>query len=253
MTICIAAICQDENNKEVIVFATDHMISHPLGQFDMAVDKYKEINRNTVAMLSGNPLFFDGIIKNCEECNNFNAIAEKVQQNMIDMKTGMIQKQILDIYHIDFTYISENLNTQHQNQFIHTVFDTISKFNLETSILLAGFKEDSAQIIEINETSMDNTKDISFDAIGSGAVQAWNTMLFQGHSKTESLPTAIYNVYKAKRNAEVARGVGKETDIAVLSQSGVTEIDEDKIKVLSKIYDEELGHGKTHKDLNEIV
>jgi hypothetical protein len=70
MTICIAAIGKDENGKEVIVFATDHMITLPtIGQFEMTVDKYKKITPNTIAMLSGEQLIFEDLIKDCKNCS----------------------------------------------------------------------------------------------------------------------------------------------------------------------------------------
>jgi hypothetical protein len=76
--------------------------------------------------------------------------------------------------------------------------------------------------------------------------------LFQKHSKNCELKSAIYNVYKAKRNAEVANGVGKETEVLVLDGNKLHPLCEDKLKVLEKIYDEELKHGTEHQDLNNI-
>jgi len=65
MTICIAAIGRGLDNEELIVFATDHMISHPLGQFEMNVEKYKKLPNNAVSMLAGDPLIFDTLVKDC--------------------------------------------------------------------------------------------------------------------------------------------------------------------------------------------
>jgi len=100
---------------------------------------------------------------------------------------------------------------------------------------------------------MIDLRDINFSAIGSGAIQAINTLLFQRHSKEDSLAATIYNVYKAKRNAEVSIGVGKETDILVLTKKGVVEINKDLMDQLSKIYEKELKYGKTNEKLFEMV
>ena len=61
MTICIAAI-GTESNKELIVFATDHMITTSTGQFEHTIAKYKELNKNTVAMLAGQALLFEDLV-----------------------------------------------------------------------------------------------------------------------------------------------------------------------------------------------
>lgn len=255
MTICVAAIGRDAKENELIVFATDHMISSPqIGQFERATGKYKQLNNNTVAMLSGNPLIFDNLIKNCKKKKcDFDDIKNSIHDNMKTIREELIKKQILDIFKIDYKFIQEIIKGPIQNQYANSLVETISKFTLNTVILLVGFKEKEAQIVEISENNISELRDINFSAIGTGAVQAVNTLLFQKQSKDDSLPVTIYNVYKAKRNAEVSVGVGKETDIIILTQSGITEIAEDKEKILSQIYEKELKFGRTNEKVNQIA
>jgi len=255
MTICIAAICQDSKGEELIVFATDHMISNPaVGQFERKTAKYKKLNDNTVAMLSGNPLLFDNIITNCKKkkcsCGD---IKNTIHANMNNIKNEIIQKQILDIFKLDYNFLKEILRAPIQNPYANSIIETISKFTLNTGILLIGFKDKEAQIVEISENEISELRDINFSAIGSGGVQAINTLLFQKQSREDSLPVTVYNVYKAKRNAEVSIGVGKETDIMILTQSKIIEITEEKEKVLAKVYEEELKFGKTNENVNEML
>jgi len=80
----------------------------------------------------------------------------------------------------------------------------------------------------------------------------WGVSLFQKHSKKNQLKKTIYSVYKAKRNAEVANGVGKETEVIVLDEKSLNDLPQNKIEILEKIYEEELKHGVSHKDLNSI-
>jgi len=84
-------------------------------------------------------------------------------------------------------------------------------------------------------------------------MQAENTLLFQRHSKKDKLSTTLYNVYKAKRNSEVSVGVGKETDIKVMTQNDILSIDEENLNKLSQIYDNEIKSGKENKILEDIV
>ena len=101
---------------------------------------------------------------------------------------------------------------------------------------------------------MADIRDLNFGAVGSGGPQALNTMLFQRHSMADSLPTAVYNVYKAKRTAETSIGVGRETDMMVMSESGVVNIGEAKIEKLRLIYEQELNYGKKRAEaLKPIV
>ena len=62
MTICVAAIATDTDGKECIVFATDRMVSVPIGHFEHDMRKYQKIDDHTVAMLAGRALLFDDLI-----------------------------------------------------------------------------------------------------------------------------------------------------------------------------------------------
>jgi hypothetical protein len=224
-----------------------------LGQFERTISKYKELNSNTVAMLSGDPLLFDTIIKGCSADCDFEKMKETISKNIHDLRDNTLQSQVLDIYKVSFDYIKDILKGQIQNPYIENLIRTVTQFSLETSILLTGFKDHKAQIVEIRENGLVDFRDIDFGAIGSGTVQAINTLLFQRQSKNDTLATALYNVYKAKRNAEVSVGVGKETDIMILTELGITRIESDKTSILSKVYEDELDFGKNNENINEMV
>lgn len=257
MTICIAAIgkCIEFNkNEEAIVFATDHMITlQQIGQFEHSIEKYRKINQNTIAMLSGEALLFDDVLKGMDEKQNFDEIKGKIHNNMVGIRDEKVKKMILDRFKIDFDYLKQLLNNPEHNDIAQEILETIKQFNLNTSVILAGFIGGKAQIAEINELAAINTRDINFDAIGSGGTQAINTLLFQKHSKSDDLKTTLFNVYKAKRNSEVSVGVGKETDIFILTEEQIYFIDGLQKLLLEKIYNDEMKVGKTHKDLNMII
>ncbi|MBS3052734.1 MAG: hypothetical protein J4428_05185 [Candidatus Aenigmarchaeota archaeon] len=253
MTICIAAIGK-YNESEIIVFATDHMISvQQIGQFEHSIEKFKKITHTTIAMLSGEALRFEDLLDEVYDETNFDEAKKKIHKNMVKLREDMIQKQLLDIYKIDYNYLKELLRIQLANPYTQGMLDFITKFTLKTNVLLIGFKDKKAQIVEITERDMVNMRDINFGAIGSGGTQAINTLLFQKHSKNDNLETTIYNVYKAKRNAEVSVGVGKETDTLVLTKSGMIKLGEGQIKLLADIYEEELKYGKTNDKLGRVI
>lgn len=254
MTICIAAIAANSEGKEVIVFATDHMVSiTSLGQFEKDTPKYKEVNTNTIAMLSGNPLIFDALLDGCSSRKKFGEIGKTIHENICKAKDDQLKKGILDMCKIDFDYIKDILREEVKNKYIDGILQAVTSHSLNVGILLIGFENNTAQMTEISELGIDDMRDLHFDCIGSGAVQAMNTLLFQKHSKSDSIAIGVYNVYKAKRNAEVSVGVGKETEIAILTEEGISEIDAEQMEVLREIYEEELEFGKSHTKLNELI
>lgn len=258
MTICIAAIgkCNElKKDEEALVIATDRMISlHEVGQFEHSIEKYRTINDNTIAMLSGEALLFNSILSGIGKKDKFEKIVDKINKNMTRIRDERIQKLVFDKFQIDFDYLKEVLMKPEYNNTIEEIVNLIKQFSLQTTILLVGYDNKEAQIYEINENDAANTRDINFDAIGSGAVQAINTLLFQRHSKTEDLKTTIYNVYKAKKNSEVSVGVGKETDIFVVLEEGrIIEFTEKQLKIMDNIYYEELKFGKKHNKLTRMM
>lgn len=249
MTICIAAIAE-EKDKEYIVFATDHMITTAMGQFEHSIVKYRKINENTVAMLAGEALIFDELIKLKKQTVSFNDIRETIFLNIKQKRKDVIKNEIFDLFGIDATFITECLRSQIPNPILGQIMEKVATYRLNTGILLIGYDENNkAQIVEINETGIVSFRSINFHAIGSGASQAANTLLFQKHAKNDSLASTVYDVYKAKRNAEVSEGVGKETEVLVLNTKGCSALSSKEIDLLSKVYYDELKYGRNNKKL----
>lgn len=252
MTICIAAICE-KNGKEHVVFATDHMITAPSGQFEHSITKFKELDENTIAMLSGQALLFDSLIKISKKNLSFEKKKEEIFTNIRNKREESIKNELLSKYGIEKTVLLNALAGQIPNPFINTMLLSLAEYELKTLILLIGFDKGVCQISEISEYGIVDFRDINFHAIGSGAGQAINTLLFQRHSKTNDIKETLYNVYKAKRNAEVAGGVGRETDVLVLCKDKKPKnLKKAEIEILESIYQRELNFGKKQKQLKKI-
>lgn len=248
MTICLAAIGKEDSN-EFIVFATDHMVSTQLGQFEHSIVKYQKINNSTVAMLAGNPLIFNDLTSISKKEIAYSDIKKEIFQNFKKKREEKIKQRIFDIYGIEKKYFLEILKMPQLNPALQQIIKQTAELSLETGILLIGFEDDNAQITEINEAETMDFRPVNFHAIGSGNVQAANALLFQRHSKLDDLKTTLYNVYKAKRNAEVLIGVGKETDLLVLRKGSCNKVNDETMGILDAIYQEEQKLGKKHETL----
>jgi hypothetical protein len=59
---------------------------------------------------------------------------------------------------------------------------------------------------------------MGFGAIGSGGLHAAIRLALGQHTRTASLPETVFSVYQAKKAADVAPGVGKLTDLALIKE-----------------------------------
>ena len=182
----------------------------------------------------------------------FHDMKEQIYKNFTELKRDCIQKQLLDKFGLTHNEVKELAKRNIANPFMLKLIESVSKFELSTNLMLVGFDGKKAQIAEIQENGFVDLGDIHFHAIGSGQTQAINTLLFQKQLVNNTLLTTVYNVYKAKRNAEVSSGVGKETDMLIMTGEDCFDLDENDLKILSEIYENELEIGKNSKRLDEI-
>ena len=56
------------------------------------------------------------------------------------------------------------------------------------------------------------------------------------HTATDGLRETVFRVYASKRRAEVAPGVGTETDMAIITDAGLSWLDDEMFKQLAHIY-----------------
>lgn len=77
-----------------------------------------------------------------------------------------------------------------------------------------------------------------FGTIGSGGLHAGVRMSLGQHTRSATLVDTVYNVYEAKRASEVAPGVGKLTDMAVIRDGKIFFADLEQFKAFEKAHKE---------------
>lgn len=266
MTICVAGICnykreEETQTREGIVFATDHMVSiEGLGQFEHKIRKYEMLENGMVIMLAG-AISLDDVVDGLSlESKSFGETALILRNKMKRLRDQKIETEILSRIGLSFGELKEIAKGEIKNEFIHELIQKVlvnpeseesEGASLDSQIMLIGFEENKAKLATITEFNIVSMRELGFAAIGSGWLQAVNALLFQKHSKEENLFTAIYNIHKAKKNAEVAEGVGKTTDLFILLDNG-NPLPIENLKILDEIYSDELEFGKKHPKLQKI-
>jgi len=255
LTICIAAIGK-EKNEEAIVFATDHMVTMESDDstwtFEHSLKKYRKLNDKTVAMVSGDPLLIDDLTKLSDSNLEYQKIKREIFDNFKKMRGEKIKNDLLDLFDIDKKFLKEQLAQDTVNPLVLDMLETLNNYVVGARVILVGFDDDKAKISEITERHMKEYRDFTFYAIGSGSTRAMDTLFCQGHKATDNLTSTVYDVYKAKRNAEVTSDVGKDTDLIILTKSSYIPLSAKKMKTLIAIYEKELQFGRKHKEIRNI-
>lgn len=73
-------------------------------------------------------------------------------------------------------------------------------------------------------------------AIGSGGMHASISLAMTQHSPLATLSQCLFNVYRAKRSAETAPGVGDATDMVVVNATGPRTLSQAALDELSRLY-----------------
>ena len=94
-----------------------------------------------------------------------------------------------------------------------------------------------AKVVEEQVRLFDVDRGI-YTAVGSGGVHAAVRLSLGQHNKVAPLLDTVYNVYEAKKAAEVAPGVGKMTDLAIIKNGKVSYAGKSLFDALEKAHKE---------------
>ena len=243
MTLCMAAICSDGTAGPLAVIAADGMVT--LGgfiEFEHTVPKIAQPSPFSVAMVAGDTLLGTRLARGVAgefagAAPNTSEVAGRLAQRYVEMRRAELEHQILSLRGLDLqTYYG---NHQGLNGNITAMLDNqMSQFNLGIELLVAGVDSGGAHIFSIeNPGHPERQHDvIGYAAIGSGGIHAVQAMIGFRHSPVTPLKETVFQVYAAKRRAEVAPGVGLDTDMAIISRNGTTILDELTLTKLKDMY-----------------
>ena len=86
--------------------------------------------------------------------------------------------------------------------------------------IIAGVDPTGAHIYVATDAELDCHDHVGFASVGVGAWHANSQLMFGEHAKSDPLPATLLLVYSAKKRAEVAPGVGRNTDMFLISGLG---------------------------------
>jgi hypothetical protein len=111
------------------------------------------------------------------------------------------------------------------NEFIQTITRQLTTFDMPiVEAIITGVDRKGSHIYVVNNYNRNRScvvscaDTIGFAAIGIGAHHAESLFMLAGHHRESPIPDTLFLTYLAKKRAEVAPGVGKETDMLMVGR-----------------------------------
>lgn len=227
MTVCVAAIAA---KSKAIVMIADKAITYgaerPM-QADVGIKKILPIGETGWhALIGGDPSFAQEVIDVAvghitNEHHQENAVIPNTARAMMHcMKLAYksVRKQFVSDKILSPRLLDENKLEKLPEDYVIEIYALLANYPITCSLLVCGFdSRGTPHIFSVTSPGIATNHDIpGFHAVGVGRDIAIGE-LYQFETKsTESLDTALYEVFDAKANAELIQGVGYEWDCSVL-------------------------------------
>jgi len=240
MTICLAALCCE---GQQVVVAADRMITAGDTEFEQDVRKVHQVTSGSVVLSAGSALRQVQLIRgvrselHTKRSPSTTDVVNQLKNEFVAARRRRAEELHLQPLGLNFdAYLK--LQDRLSENLVLKLTRNIEAEKLGLSLLVAGVDGTGGHISYIGDPGISECFDIiGFCAIGSGEHHAELAFIRSEYSPMFPLKRAVFLAYQAKRDAEMAPGVGSRyTDIGVIDQSGVHFLDDSVLSEFSKAY-----------------
>lgn len=216
MTVCIAAICQF-NNQPLIIGASDRMVSTPLIGAEPPKWKLQVLTDQIVISFAGVTNQQAGVLRDTVDAANLKApltvkdAADLYAQQFLSHRRIRAEREYLSPIGLNgLTFLNMNLSPELTARLINEMREC----ELEAEAIITGIDATGTHIYTVADPGIVSCVDLDgYAAIGVGALHAESEFMFRGYTGDWSYARALFLVYSAKKRAETAPEVGKHTDL----------------------------------------
>jgi 20S proteasome alpha/beta subunit len=247
VTVCIAAIYEGSG----IVGASDRMLTAGDVQFEPSTPKIRFYTNSIGSLIAGDANLQAEInsevwIKTKEIILQSTAWVKVKDVAMICKKEcdkalrGMAERRILDPFGITLAEFMSR-QTEFSGDFVRDIGTELLSFEGPlVQTIIAGCDDEGPHIYTVDNDSIQCHDGVGFAAIGAGQAHANSQMMAFSHSFRSSLADTLRAVFFAKKRAEIAPGVGPNTDMMVVVGRGGLSMIADNVQIeLENRYAEE--------------
>ena len=242
MTVCIAASC---DSGRAVVVASDRMLSAPFltVEFDHQDAKIDQVGANCVALSAGDALCVEDVLIGglgaASQLQNppIATLAEHIKQQFCQVRKQRINDFILGPRGLNFDVFYGGAINTIPRDLAMLIDNNIQSFKLGTTILLGGVDNSGSHINCISDPGTMACFDrVGYHAIGIGERHGLLKLVSLGQHPSQTTNETVFNVYSAKRVAELAPGVGQATSMRIVRRDGTDTVDQSLLDELAPLY-----------------
>jgi len=225
--------------------------------------KIEELSKTWVALASGNTGYATEILNNSRKkiCGfpkpEVAQIMSIVKEEYATTRRANIDETIVrSTLGNDFIKFADRGMTlpaylQSQANVYQQIIMLSQQLNLVVDIIIAGIDLSDAHIsVVIHPGLLVSLDKLGYGAIGSGGIHATTYLSLHSQTSQSTLLNTLYSVYAAKKVSEVAPGVGRETDIAIIETDRIVHCEKLVLTELEKLFS--LSNNKPSPELDTL-
>jgi 20S proteasome alpha/beta subunit len=261
MTVCVAAVCNiGPDRPTFVVAASDRMITIGDIEYEPEQTKAVEFGTSTVGLLAGDMQVHAAIVpKTLVRLRQLVAdrhphrltveeIAETYAKEFAYYRRTLAEREILMPRGWDFERFAR-LQTTLPHYQVQELDARLVAHGLAASAIIAGLDHTGAHLYKVRDPGVAESFNTPFFAcIGSGSDIATTQFMLAKYEKRWSLSKALWLTFSAKARAEVAGGVGPQTDLIVIGPNRFTYAGEEQKRELYKLFERVIEKEKAAQD-----
>ena len=233
MTVGIAAVC--DSGKRIVI-ASDRMITNYGSgvEFETLESKLERLSpKCAVLQSSGDMSITTEIVESVRlqmevpHDSSVAGLADLIKSNYTKVRLRRLDDRIV-VPTLGPDYVRNRENgvslpdyLKNQQAMFQTLALRMEQHDLSVQLLVAGADNSAAHLFLVNNPGVcQNMDKLGYATIGSGYMHALIWLQLARQTRQTDVLTTLLDVYSAKRVAEVAPGVGKETDMAIIDEEG---------------------------------
>ena len=264
MTVCIAALC---NEGKACIVGADREITVPALslEFEHQEKKIETLNKGCVVMSSGDALLAAEVVEKTRAklaalANPMvQQVAEALRSTYMPLHLERAEQVILHPRGLNLREFKERGAQQLPPQAYLNIDQLLFNFGIGVvEFHVAGVDGTGGHIFRVHYSGvaggswLEWCDKLGYRAIGTGGPHATIFLSMEGQHRGQGVAETLYNVYCAKRTAEVAPGVGAATDLATIIPEKIEFVNEQRLGKLAALREKHQQQKVTREEVEGI-